>query len=88
VGQTAIFTRAMARWSGTSFSTPLVAGLIASRMSGTGESARQAADALLEMARANATPGVGAVLEPGMGCPPRERHGARAEHDHCHCCCT
>jgi hypothetical protein len=77
-GQTRNFY-GMAKWSGTSFSTPIVTGRIASRMSRTGESARQAAAALLSEARSHAIRGVGPVLLPCCG---RDEPMHRAE-----CCC-
>jgi hypothetical protein len=70
----------MAKWSGTSFSTPIVTGLIAARMSRTGESSRLAAAAVLAKARSQAIPGVGPVLLPCCH-----------DHDQCdrpaECCC-
>lgn len=55
----------MARWDGTSFAAPMVAGLIAVRMSRTGETSAVAAQAVLAAAAAQSLDGVGPALFPG-----------------------
>ena len=66
-GQRRRFRRGMAQWSGTSFSSPIVSGLIAARMHRHGQDARQAADYLLQWAQAHPVTGVGPVLMPRPG---------------------
>jgi hypothetical protein len=53
-----------ARWSGTSFAAPLVAGLIAAQMSNASASAADATATVLAQAAAQAIPGLGPVLYP------------------------
>jgi subtilisin family serine protease len=64
----------MCRWSGTSFATPLVAGLIAGRMSVTGENAKEAAAALKSFAGNRSISGLGRTLLPSDACASTEVH--------------
>jgi Subtilase family len=57
-------TAGIVQWSGTSFATPIVVGLIAARMSRTGESGRMAAASLLAAARSQSRVGIGPRLFP------------------------
>lgn len=62
-GDVRVFSTGMARWSGTSFAAPIVAGLIAREISESGSSAREARDAVLARAAYDSDPMVGPHLE-------------------------
>lgn len=58
-GDVRVFSTGMARWSGTSFAAPVVAGLIAREISETGSSAADARDAVLARAVYDSDPMIG-----------------------------
>lgn len=61
-GDVRVFSTGLARWSGTSFSAPVVAGLIAREISVTGATAHDARTAVLARARQESDPGVGPIM--------------------------
>ena len=60
-GDVRVFGTGMARWSGTSFSAPVVAGLIAREISERGCSAADARDVVLARSTYESDPGVGPI---------------------------
>lgn len=62
-GDVRVFSTGMARWSGTSFAAPVVAGLIAREISETGSSATDARDAVLARAAYDSDPTIGPMME-------------------------
>lgn len=62
-GDVRVFGTGLARWSGTSFASPVVAGLIAREISETGSSAADARDAVLARAVHDSDPTIGPHLE-------------------------
>lgn len=62
-GDVRVFGTGLARWSGTSFAAPVVAGLIAREISETGSSAADARDAVLARAVHDSDPTIGPHLE-------------------------
>lgn len=62
-GDVRVFSTGMARWSGTSFAAPYVAGRIAREISEIGASARDARAAVLARARYDSDPMIGPHLE-------------------------
>ncbi len=62
-GDIRVFSTGLARWSGTSFSAPVVAGLIAREISETGVSAADARDVVLARAVYDSDPTIGPLMK-------------------------
>ncbi len=62
-GDVRVFGTGLARWSGTSFAAPIVAGLIAREISESGSSAADARDAVLARAVHDSDPTIGPHME-------------------------